>query len=56
MVYYFYAPIEEGGAYCCAYVGRLVGMSVGLLLFVQGKNQEPFVLEASDMVGRLSFM
>ena len=27
---YFYAPVEKGGAYCFAHVGRYVGRSVGM--------------------------
>ena len=52
---HFYAPFEEGGAYCVAHVGRYVGRSVGMsvsLHLVQLITPERFAPEASNLVGR----
>ena len=54
-VAYIYAPLEKGGAYCFAHVGRYVGRSVGIsvsLHLVQLITQEHFAPEASNSVGR----
>ena len=50
-----YTRPEKGGAYCFAPVGRLVGRSVGMSVYinvVQLITQEGFVPKASNSVGR----
>ena len=51
----FYAPFEQGGAYCFAHVGRYVGQMVGMsvsLNLVQLITQEYCAQLASNLVGR----